>query len=39
MDDKHLATEVLNLRDNSMVGFASGAKEWFPVQGTFGVVS
>ncbi len=31
-------TVVLNFRDNSMVGFASGAKEWFPVQGTFEVV-
>lgn len=28
-------TVVLNERDKSLVGFASGAKEWFPVQGTF----
>jgi hypothetical protein len=31
-------TVVLNFRDHRIVGFASGAKEWFPVQGTFEVV-
>jgi hypothetical protein len=31
-------TVVLNFRDHKMVGFASGAKEWYPVQGTFEVV-
>jgi len=31
-------TAVLNFRDKRIVGFASGAKEWFPVQGTFEVV-
>jgi hypothetical protein len=31
-------TVVLNFKDNRAVGFASGAKEWFPVQGTFEVV-
>lgn len=31
-------TVVLNFRDHRMVGFASGAKEWYPVQGTFEVV-
>lgn len=31
-------TVVLNFRDHSMVGFASGAKDWFPVRGTFEVV-
>ena len=31
-------TVVLNFRDNSIVGFASGAKEWFPVKGKFEVV-
>lgn len=31
-------TVTLNFRDRSMVGFASGAKEWFPVRGTFEVV-
>ena len=28
-------TTVLNFRDHSVVGFASGAKEWFPVKGKF----
>jgi hypothetical protein len=31
-------TVVLNFRDHRMVGFASGAKDWYPVQGTFEVV-
>jgi hypothetical protein len=31
-------TVVLNFRDHRMVGFASGAKEWYPVEGTFEVV-
>lgn len=31
-------TAVLNLGDHSIVGFASGAKEWFPVRGTFETV-
>ena len=31
-------TVVLNFRDHGMVGFASGAKEWYPLQGTFEVV-
>jgi hypothetical protein len=31
-------TVVLNFRDHRMVGYASGAKEWFPVAGTFEVV-
>jgi hypothetical protein len=31
-------TVVLNFRDHKMVGFASGAKEWYPVQGTFEIV-
>jgi len=31
-------TVVLNFRDHRMVGYASGAKEWFPVGGTFEVV-
>jgi molybdenum cofactor biosynthesis protein MoaF len=30
-------TVVLNFRDRTMVGFASGAKDWFPVRGTFEV--
>lgn len=32
-------TVVLNFRDRSLVGFPSGAKEWFPVRGTFEVVT
>jgi hypothetical protein len=31
-------TAVLNFRDGSVAGFASGAKEWFPVKGRFDVV-
>ena len=31
-------TVVLNFRDHKVVGFASGAKEWYPVQGTFEVI-
>ena len=31
-------TVVLNFRDHRMVGFASSAKDWHPVQGTFEVV-
>jgi hypothetical protein len=31
-------TVVLNFRDHRTVGFASGAKDWFPVAGTFEVV-
>jgi len=28
-------TVALNFRDNSIVGFASSDKQWFPVRGTF----
>ena len=31
-------TAVLNFRDGSVVGFASGAKDWFAVRGKFRVV-
>lgn len=31
-------TVVLNFMDNRIVGFASGAKEWHPLQGRFEVV-
>ena len=31
-------TVALNFQDKKMVGFASGAKEWYPVRGTFEVV-
>jgi hypothetical protein len=29
---------ILNFHDHHMVGFASGAKEWYPLQGTFEVM-
>ncbi len=32
-------TVVLDFRDRRMIGFASGAKEWYPVQGSFEVMS
>jgi hypothetical protein len=32
-------TVVLNFRDRSMAGFASGAQDWFPVRGAFEVVN
>ena len=31
-------TVVLDFRDNTVAGFASGAKDWFPVKGTFRTV-
>jgi hypothetical protein len=31
-------TVVLNFQDRKLVGFASSAKEWYPVQGTFEIV-
>jgi hypothetical protein len=31
-------TVALNFREKKMVGFASSAKEWFPLTGTFEVV-
>jgi molybdenum cofactor biosynthesis protein MoaF len=31
-------TVVLNFRDQQLIGFASAAKEWYPVRGTFTVV-
>jgi len=31
-------TVVLNFHDGTTAGFASGAKEWFPVKGRFEVV-
>jgi len=47
-DDVHLVsylatsgytlTVALNVRDRTMVGFASNAKEWHPLRGTFEVV-
>ena len=32
-------TVVLNFQDQQLIGFASSSKEWFPVRGTFEVVS
>ena len=32
-------TVALNFGDNMVVGFASSAKEWYPVRGTFEVVT
>ena len=32
-------TMVLNFQDHRVVGFASSAKDWHPVQGTFEVTS
>jgi len=37
-DSGYTLTVALNFDDTSMVGFASGAKEWYPVRGTFEVV-
>ena len=31
-------TVVLNFKTGRLVGFASGAKEWYPIGGTFDVV-
>jgi hypothetical protein len=31
-------TVVLNFQDQQLIGFASSAKEWFPVRGTFEVM-
>ena len=31
-------TAVLNFMDHNIVGYASNAKEWYPVRGTFEVV-
>jgi hypothetical protein len=31
-------TVVLNFRNRQLIGFASSAKEWYPVRGTFEVV-
>jgi hypothetical protein len=32
-------TVVLNFRDYQLIGFASGTHEWYPLRGTFEVVS
>lgn len=38
-DSGYTLTVVMNYEDKSIVGFASGAREWYPVKGTFQVVS
>lgn len=38
-DSGYTLTVVMNYADESIVGFASGAKEWYPVQGRFQVVN
>ena len=37
-DAGYTLTVALNCDDHTVVGFASGAKEWYPVRGTFEVV-
>lgn len=37
-NEGYTLTVALNFDDSSMAGFASGAKEWFPLKGTFEVV-
>ena len=32
-------TVVLNFRDRQLTGFASSAKDWYPIRGTFEAVS
>jgi len=38
-DSGYTLTVVMNYEDSSIVGFASGAKEWYPVKGKFQVVN
>jgi hypothetical protein len=37
-NEGYTLTVALNFDDSSMAGFASGAKEWFPLKGTFTVI-
>jgi len=37
-DSGFTLTVALNFDDNTMAGFASSAKDWYPVRGTFEVV-
>jgi hypothetical protein len=37
-NEGYTLTVALNFDDNRITGFASGAKEWYPIQGTFEVV-
>jgi hypothetical protein len=38
-NEGYTLTVALNFDDNGITGFASGAKEWHPVRGTFSVVA
>ena len=38
-NEGYTLTVALNFDDNGITGFASGAKEWYPVRGTFTVVA
>jgi len=38
-DSGYTLTVVMNYADDSIVGFASGAKEWYPVKGRFQVLN
>jgi len=38
-NEGYTLTVALNFDDNALTGFASGAKEWHPVRGTFEVVA
>jgi hypothetical protein len=38
-NEGYTLTVALNFDDNGITGFASGAKEWHPVRGTFTVVA
>jgi hypothetical protein len=37
-DSGYTLTTVLNFKNKRLVGFASGAKEWYPLEGIFEVV-
>jgi hypothetical protein len=37
-DSGYTLTTVLNFKNKRLIGFASGAKEWYPVSGTFEVM-
>jgi hypothetical protein len=37
-DSGYTLTTVLNFKTKNLVGIASGAKEWFPLEGSFEVV-
>jgi hypothetical protein len=37
-DSGYTLTTVLNFKNKKLIGFASGAKDWYPVSGTFEVI-